>query len=277
MRQIHGTPSGHAGNVYRHMLAQSRMGGVNLGLLPHTPGYTGSRTHRGFRQDQAAIKRHFKEQQRQTRARMRSGDLSKKEFRAQMQNLRSQHRLERRAHATGQKREFLQSFEKKGGFGKRRQWSQKMGQRFNPRARINVRQDPYTGRRHMAGYGFRQRRYSDKDMFKRREDRASKMYEWRKKHEFRGRDADFTRGSRRRGVISGGDPFAGRYGGQVLSPGGRRQMTPQERFYASGQHAPHAREFMRWGKSVPYHDFVRRRGGLKSELWEPFRFWRYKQ
>lgn len=67
--------------------------------------------------------------------------------------------------------------------------------------------------------------------------------------------ADFTRGGRRRGAITGGDLLdTGRYGGQVMSPIvrdrrlqgiRRRPMTTQERWFASGRHAPHARNYMR--------------------------------
>lgn len=221
MRQIHGTPSGHAGNVYRHMLAQSRMGGVNLGLIPNTPGYTGSRTHRGFRQDQSAIKRywrgpdgeitkHKKELRKHRRAMDRErtprGQAQTPEFiaakkrwnaaRYKHQQSVTRHRSWRRGHAQGinapgqGKGLSLNQFFK----GRNRGWSQQMGQRFNPRARINVRQDPRSGVRYISNYGFRRHRG----------DQNARNFQWARRYgEASGPDA-LRRGEIRDGRVAGG-------------------------------------------------------------------------
>ena len=56
--------------------------GMNFSLLPRTPGYRGTRMHRGFRQDQASIKRDFKNRIRQERKTLRNaGSLMHKEMR----------------------------------------------------------------------------------------------------------------------------------------------------------------------------------------------------
>ena len=136
-RQVHAGHSGHAGNVYGAMLHHARrQGGVNMGLLPSTPGYRGTRVHRGFRQGQASIRRDFQNRIRAERRNLRNAgnDRERNIIRNRIATLRGQHRVDRRQAAAD--------------------WSNKRGG-VGPRYGINVRQNPYTGRRFNTGFNFR--------------------------------------------------------------------------------------------------------------------------
>jgi len=104
MRQIHGTPSGHAGNVYRHMLGQSRMGGVNLGMrAPATAIYT-RRLDPQFRRDLAAANR-FKFEKREGESRKDARERRRSE------------RQEWRAGRSARRREVALRYRQKWGGG----------------------------------------------------------------------------------------------------------------------------------------------------------------
>ena len=267
-RQFHAGMSGAAGRVYSHMLAQARGGqGFNYGLLPSTPGYRGTRMHRGFRQDQASIRKHFRGRIQRERRNLRNAatDKERDAIRGRISDLRGQHRSERRAHAQGIHTKWAGGHDFNLGGGRRRQWrpNQTTGGRrlsrrhiLSPRIGINVGQNPYTGRRFIQGMNFRRQQgggLAGYNRALRRNMRRPNPAAY----------ADFTLGGRRRGWIGRGDHWnTGPNAGTVLRPrtfpassnmqgtrSRRRPMTPYEIWIAQGRHAPHAREFARSGVS----------------------------
>ena len=163
-RQYHAGHAGPAGNVYRAMLGQARSGrGTNLGLLHHTPGYTGSRTFKTFRVKGAKTKRDAYKKF--------IGDKTRKDFGsyADWRRFRKQgKRVARQA-----KREFAQSY--KNPFGT-----------THKRGRISVRQNPYTGRRVGQLVGFRGRSTDGTqnrfEKIRGRHEAATKRYNWGQKN-----------------------------------------------------------------------------------------------
>ena len=159
-RQFHAGHAGHAGNVYAAMLHHARrQGGMNMGLTAHTPGYRGTRMHRGFRQDQASIRRDFQNRIRDERKNLRNAGnpAEKNRIRGRIATLRGQHRSERRAHAQGINTKWARGHSFNLGGGRRRQWRPQRGNRtmLSPRMGINVGQDSRTGRRFIQGLNFR--------------------------------------------------------------------------------------------------------------------------
>ena len=170
-RQYHAGHAGPAGNVYGAMLAQAQSGrGTNMGMLHHTPGYRGTRMHRGFRQDQASIRRDFQNRIRQERRTLRNAgtDAERNAARGRLSQLRGQHRTERRAHAQGIQTSYGRNHNFNLGGGRGRQWRPNVrlddkdnitglsgGRMLSPRMGINVGQNPYTGNRFIQGLNFR--------------------------------------------------------------------------------------------------------------------------
>ena len=141
-RQMHAGHAGHAGNVYRAMLAQAQSGrGTNMGMRHHTPGYRTTRMHQGFRQDQADIKRDYRDKIREQKIIIRNAGGGKTNVklntaRAELARLRGQYRVDRRSAAAS--------------------WSKRHGG-ISPRIGINVGQT--NGRRYIQGLNFRRQRF----------------------------------------------------------------------------------------------------------------------
>lgn len=250
-RQYHAGHSGHAGNVYAAMMHHARrQGGVNMGLLPSTTGYRGTRMHRGFRQDQASIKRDFQNRIRDERKKLRNAKgVERNRIRAQIATLRGEHRSERRAHAQGIQTKWARTHGFNLGGGKNRQWrpnqtasGERLSRRhmLSPRIGINVGQNPYTGRRSIQGLNFRRHQGGGLAGFNRaqaRNMRIAKRMSGGKGLDMRlhgqlgkkgglvsGRGvmrthADFTRGGNRRGWIGVGNHWnTGLNAGRVIRP-----------------------------------------------------------
>jgi len=283
--QYHAGHAGHGGNVYGAMLAQARSGrGTNMGMRHHTPGYRTSRMHRGFRQDQASIKRDFANRIREQRRLMRGKGADRHAIRGRIAQLRGQHRTERRAHAQGIQTKWAAGHDFRGGGGSGRQWDYRRGPgdrrtMVGPRVGVNVGQDSYTGRRFVQGLNFRRQRGGGMAGFNRAQSRNMRIANRMNPNPMRGgipyrrgtsldmrlhgergkggglasgrgvmrTHADFTHGGRRAGVIQVGNPFAGQYGGTVMNQSGRRPMSSYERFHAGGNQAQHARNMLTGG------------------------------
>ena len=258
-RQFHAGHAGHAGNVYAAMLAQARSGqGTNMGALHHTPGYRGTRMAASFRKKQAKIRKSYRSERAKLRTKLRKADdyADANKIRRQLQKIKGQHRTDRRQAAAD--------------------WSKK-NRGASPRFGINVRQNPYSGRRFNTGFSFRRQQGSQQAHLERAQKRnmriANRMnpggeleklgFDMRL-HGGQGQlymgtpatRADFTRGGRRRGVISVGDHWnRGRNAGRVLSRGGfdrgnhpvarinrmlgNRAMTPYEMSRMGSARGPH--------------------------------------
>ena len=250
-RQVHTAPAGRAGNVYAHMLAQSRSGGTNLGVRSPPFSYRGTRMAKSFRKEQSRLRQEYRSRRAAMRRELRGASGSDKNaIRAQLQRIKGQHRVDRRQAAAD--------------------WIKK-NYGFRPRYGINVVGGGITG------FGFRQA----KGLQQRHLDRARKrnMRIANRMSGGKGLDmrlhggqrktgpqyglprtyADFTRGGNQRGSIRVGDHWdTGRYKGTVRRTprfpassnlrGTRPIMRPMslvERQGASGRHAPWAREFIR--------------------------------
>lgn len=152
--QAHAGHAGHAGNVYAAMLAQARSGqGTNFGMRHRTPGYRGTRMHRGFRQQQADIKRDYRDKIREQKTIIRNaggGRTNEKlnTARAELARLRGQYRVDKRSAAAS--------------------WSKRHGG-ISPRIGINVGQT--NGRRYIQGLNFRRQRGSQQDHLERAQKR----------------------------------------------------------------------------------------------------------
>ena len=162
--QAHAAHAGHAGNVYAAMLAQARRGqGTNMGALHHTPGYTGSRTFRGFRTGGAKAK--------QDAYKKFIGDKTRKDFGSYADWRRFRRQGKRVARQA--KREFAQSYVNPFGT-------------THKRGRISVRQNPYTGRRVGQLVGFRGRSTDGTqnrfEKIRGRHEAATKRYNWGQKN-----------------------------------------------------------------------------------------------
>lgn len=242
--QAHAAHAGRAGNVYAAMLNQSRRGGTNLGMRTVTPGYRGTRMHRGFRQDQASIKRDFGNRIRQQKRLMRQPGADKNTIRAELARLRGRHRTERRAHAQGIQTKWSADHNFNLGGGRRRQWKANQTRggtalrnrtMLSPRMGINVGQDSRTGNRFIQGINLRRQQGGGMAGFNRAESRnmriANRMNRGKGDRRLYGiRDkqvrayapthADFTRGGRRSGLIRGhqGHWNRGRNAGRVMRP-----------------------------------------------------------
>lgn len=156
-RQYSTGGTGHSGNVIRQHAAQAQSGrGMNFGLLHHTPGYLGTRMAASFRQDQAKIKRDYKKKIREQKKLMRGEGANKNAIRAELARLRGQHRVDRRSAAAS--------------------WSKK-NRGLSPRFGINVRQNPYTGRRFNTGFTFRRQQGSQQAHLKRAQKRNMRITE----------------------------------------------------------------------------------------------------
>jgi len=250
-RQYHAGHSGHAGNVLGAVVHHARrQGGMNMGLLPSTPGYRGTRMHRGFRQDQASIKRDFRNRIRDERKNLRNAgtDAERNRIRGRIATLRGQHRSERRAHAQGIQTKWSKDHSFNLGGGRRRQWKPNQttsGKRLSrrhilsPRIGINVGQNPYTGRRFIQGLNFRRQQGGGRAGFNRARVRNMRIAE--RMSGGKGLDmrrhggqrktgpqyglprthADFTRGGNRRGLIGMGNHWnTGLNAGRVIRPDG---------------------------------------------------------
>lgn len=149
--------AGHGGNVYAAMLNQSRRGGTNLGMRTVTLGYRGTRMHRGFRQQQADIKRDYRDKIREQKRIIRNAgggrtNTKLNTARAELARLRGQHRVDRRSAAAS--------------------WSKRHGG-ISPRIGINVGQTG--GRRYIRGFNFRRQRGGHSNQLARAESRNMRI------------------------------------------------------------------------------------------------------
>ena len=277
-RQYHAGHAGHAGNVYAAMMHHAtRQGGVNMGLLPITSGYRGTRMHRGFRQDQASIRRDFQNRIRDERRNLRNAATRQERnvIRGRIADLRGEHRSERRAHAQGINTEWAKGHDFNLGGGRRRQWRPQRGRRtmLSPRMGINVGQDSYTGRRFIQGLNFRRQQGGARTGYNRARARnmriANRMntftpmrggIPWRHGldldvwlHGGQGKrpmglpatHADFTLGGRRRGWIGRGNHWnTGLNAGRVMRPwnSDRHALPPGHWLTNTGLWQPYSRD-----------------------------------
>ena len=151
-RQFHAGMSGAAGRVYAHMLGQARGGqGFNYGRLPSTRGYRGTRMAHSFRKEQSEIRKNYRSNRAKLRKELRKAsgkdaNQIRQRIRQKLQKIKGQHRVDRRQAAAD--------------------WS-KRNRGFGPRFGINVRQNPYTGRRLNTGFRFRRAKGFHSDKMKR--------------------------------------------------------------------------------------------------------------
>ena len=264
----------HAGGgAWGAMLNQSRRGGTNLGMRHHTPGYRGTRMAASFRKEQAGIKRDYRSKIREQKSRIQRftgpnmhGVVPKNkanEARAKLAQLRGQHRVDRRSAAAS--------------------WSNK-NRGASPRFGINVRQNPYTGRRFNTRFRFRRQQGSQQAHLDRAQKRNMRIANrWRRGD---GRDmrlhggqrktgpqyglpathADFTRGGRLSGRIRAGEwnPNVRYY----YTEGGKRKSFSYTDWRTPEHNASTAREWIRrGGRFAPYRDQVPYHAFKESRDW----------
>ena len=196
-RQWSTAAAGPAQNVIAQHASQARSGrGMNLGLLHHTPGYTGSRTFKGFRTGGAKAKQDAYNKFIGGKTRKDFGSYADwRRFRRQGKRVASQ-----------AKREFAQSYVNPFGT-------------THKRGRISVLQNPRTGRRVGQLVGFRGRStLGTQNRFGKirgRHEAATKRYNWGQKNPTMQTPIPFLPGGNRQVPL------------RNLSLGGYRYMSPR--------------------------------------------------